>query len=68
MQIVDLKQMTAILWGPGHIKGRPCMGGIGQGKETSKNAMFLFLSFMFFLLQNWRTGGGKGYGREGLHQ
>jgi hypothetical protein len=25
--------------------------------KTSKKAMFFLLSFMFFLLQNWRTGG-----------
>jgi hypothetical protein len=27
--------------------------------QPSKNVMFLFLSFMFFLLQNQRTGGQK---------
>jgi hypothetical protein len=25
--------------------------------QTSKNVMSLFLSFIFFLLQNWGTGG-----------
>jgi hypothetical protein len=25
--------------------------------------MFLFLSYMFFVLQNWRTGGGTGSGK-----
>jgi hypothetical protein len=28
------KTNAAILWDMGHIKGRPCMGGIGQAKET----------------------------------
>jgi hypothetical protein len=33
MQITDLKS-AVILLDMGHTKGRPCMGGIGQGKET----------------------------------
>jgi hypothetical protein len=33
---VDYKPKTnaAIYWDMGHTKGRLCMGGIGQGKET----------------------------------
>jgi hypothetical protein len=29
-----LKANAVILLNTGHSKGRPCMGGIGQGKET----------------------------------
>jgi hypothetical protein len=28
------KTNAAILWDTGHTKGRPCTGGIEQGKET----------------------------------
>jgi hypothetical protein len=35
-------------------KESPCEASFSQ---TSKNAMFLLLSFMLFLLQNRRTGG-----------
>jgi hypothetical protein len=28
------KANAAILWDMGHTQGRPCMGGIGHGKET----------------------------------
>jgi hypothetical protein len=33
---VDFRPKTnvAVLWDMGHNKGRPCTGGIGQGKET----------------------------------
>jgi hypothetical protein len=34
MQIIDLQQMQQYLWDTGHTKGRPYMGGTGQGKET----------------------------------
>jgi hypothetical protein len=28
------KTNAAIFWDMGHIKGKPCKGGIGKGKET----------------------------------
>jgi hypothetical protein len=28
------KRNAAIFWDMDHTKGKPCMGGIGQGKET----------------------------------
>jgi hypothetical protein len=32
--------------------------------QTSKNIMSVLLSFMFSLLQNWRTGGWNRFGVE----
>jgi hypothetical protein len=34
MSIVDLKTNAAKSWDTGYTKRRPCMEGIGQGKET----------------------------------
>jgi hypothetical protein len=35
---------AVILWNMGHTKGRPCIGGIGQGKESKKlNVVDVFM-------------------------